>query len=125
MKNKNLLIIVLAALAAWYFLVYRKKQKQTNTNTNNTQLLLGVPASPWTSISPIPETPSADEVMTKTETGDCPYCGTRNAVIKRHILNGKVIKMEVLCGNKSCPGPTGGNVQVINSIKSNKFVVDR
>ena len=122
MKNKTLLFLILAAAAAWYFFVYRKRSKHPtgaiipvgggSTNAGVGGLLVDI-----TSETPAPETPATNEVVTKTETGDCPYCGTRNARITRHIQNGKVIKMEVMCGNKSCPGSMGGKIKTAESMK--------
>lgn len=123
MKNKTLLFLILAAAAAWYFFVYRKKQKTTNPNIvgvgsfNPGNVGLGGLTGDITPETPAPETPATNEVVTKTETGDCPYCGTRNARITRHIQNGKVIKMEVMCGNKSCPGSMGGKIKTAESMK--------
>lgn len=108
MRN-TLFYLIIARIIAW--LLYRnyKKKHQTAGNAD----VLG-------------EYTDADEdrLHAVITTEDCPYCGAMNARITRwKDTAGNTVRMEVMCGNKSCPGSAlGGGVISKSLIKTNKFV---
>lgn len=145
MKNNRLLFYILVALAAWYFLVYRKKTKKSSTkNTSNTEQPNTIggggggssiddqdidPDEPQDEDLDEPQGIGTQLIVNTVENNDvtktttitrCPYCGTENAEITRWYRNGRLIRTNVACNNKSCPGGYGKVRSAI--VNDSKFV---
>ncbi|MBQ3843476.1 MAG: hypothetical protein II817_00670 [Bacteroidales bacterium] len=145
--KKDTLYLIIAGIIAW--LLYRNYKKKHQT-AGNADVLgeytdAGNSGGSWnggggtqpnpnitTEIPPTPPsstTTNADEdrLYPVVTTEKCPYCGTPNAIVTRWYESGeadnKPVKIEVECGNKSCPGSAlGGGVISKSLIKTNKFV---
>ena len=127
MKNTLFYLIIAAIVIYVIYRIRKPAAKPTATTTTETPSNSGLFVSPSGGGSDTgtvdPGEPQAnDEIIVKTETGDCPYCGTHNAEITRYIKNGKVIKMSVMCGNKSCPGGYGKVKKAEIIANDSKFV---
>lgn len=147
MKKDTLFLIIAAVLI--YVFYHRKKTNQnkfyistdnTNTDAGNSGGSWngggGTPPNPNTTTE-IPPTPPAstttnadeDRLYPVVTTEKCPYCGTPNAIVTRWYESGEAdnrpVKIEVECGNKSCPGSMGGSAISKSLIKTDKFVSAR
>lgn len=115
MKN-TLFYLIIAGIIAW--LLYRnyKKKHQTAGNAD----VLGE----YTDNDSSGTNADEDRLHAVITTEDCPYCGAMNARITRwKDTAGNTVRMEVMCGNRSCPGSAlGGGVISKSLIKTNKFV---
>lgn len=115
MKN-TLFYLIIAGIIAWLlYRNYKKKHKTATTVTTET------PPMPSTSTMTNADEDRLHAVVT---TEDCPYCGAMNARITRwKDTAGNTVRMEVMCGNKSCLGSYGG--KIVTESKSSKFAVER
>ena len=125
MKNTLFYIIILAVVGYVIYRLRKPAAKPTATTTTETPSNSGlfVPANESDddtgTVDPGEPQPATTE---KTTTENCPYCGTPNAIVTRVYKNGKVIKMTVMCGNKSCPGGYGKVKKAEIIANDSKFV---
>lgn len=145
--KKDTLYLIIAGIIAW--LLYRNYKKKHQT-AGNADVLgeytdndssggsgSGGGETPTTVTTVIPPTPPAstttnadeDRLYPVVTTEKCPYCGTPNAIVTRWYESGEAdnrpVKIEVKCGNKSCPGSMGGSTISKSLIKTDKFVSAR
>lgn len=124
MKN-TLYYLIIAAIVI--YVIYRMK-KPANQTPGTTTPTTGTPSNSGLFVTPSgggsnPGTGDPGEpqpvVTEKTTIEDCPYCGTKDAEVTRIYSNGRLVKMDVLCDNKSCPK------SYVKIVKSGKLVSDR
>lgn len=106
--KKDTLFFIITALGvyfAWRTFKLNKQLTETVTKKANTPTTGGGGAGSYTGGGTNPEDPTHEpEIEVKVTMEDCPYCGTQNAQITRTYKDGVLVKTEVACGNKSCPG---------------------
>ena len=123
MKN-TLFYLIIAAVVIYVIYCMKKPANQTPGTTTPTT---GTPSNsglfPSSELDDNPGTADPGEpqpvVTEKTTIENCPYCGTKDAEVTRIYSNGRLVKMDVLCDNKSCPK------SYVKIVKSGTLVSDR
>lgn len=128
MKN-TLFYLIIAAIVIYVIYRMRKPaakptatQTTTTTETPSNSGLFVAPSgggSDTGTVDPGEPQPATTETTTIE---NCPYCGTPNAQVTRHIRNGKIVKTIILCDNKSCPSQKIYQNKNVSSASDSKFV---
>lgn len=111
--KKDTLYLIIAALTLYItWRMFRMNKKKTETQVKAAgKINLGL------------ADPAVENEVISVTLEDCPYCGTHNAQITRwRDAAGNVVRMEVACPNKGCPGTWKPSIDETVEPKSEKFV---